>query len=123
VPEAEPLPADYVFLNHTSFIREDKQGELQQRFNLPGILHYDIRVILDSDYSGALDRVEYVVYLLHKSYPEPVQARTNRTEKFLLKELANGEYVLLAEVHFKDRRSPLLLQRYISLWKTGPRLG
>jgi hypothetical protein len=38
----------------------------------------------------------------------------------MLKELANGEYVLVAKVFLRDRKSPLILQRYITLWKEGP---
>ncbi|HRD81201.1 MAG TPA: hypothetical protein PK198_26985 [Saprospiraceae bacterium] len=40
----------------------------------------------------------------------------------MLKELANGEYVALAKVFLKDAKEPLVLQRYISLWESGPRL-
>lgn len=122
VDVGKPLPADYLFLTHTSFLRKEKQAEFQQRCNLPGVPHYDIRVILDSYYEGALDRVKYVVYFLHEAYPEPVQAKSNRSEKFLLKEVANGEYVLLAEVYLNDRRDPILLQRHITLWESGPKL-
>jgi len=43
-----------------------------------------IRVKLDSYYSGALDRVRYVEYLLHKAFPNPVQARYDRADGFLL---------------------------------------
>lgn len=122
VSEDQPIPADYLYLNHTSFLRKDKQPDFQARTGIP-LDHYDIRVHLDSCYAGALDRVQYVVYLLHEAYPEPVQARSNRKDKFLLKELANGEYVLLAKVFLKDRAEPILLQRYITLWKDGPRLS
>jgi len=122
VTPADLIPADYAFINHTSFLRPDKQQEYQSRthVNLP---HYDIRAIVDSYYEKALDRIEYVEYVLHESYPEPRQIRSNRHENFLLKELANGEYVLLAKVFLKDRREPLILQRYLTLWSSGPKLG
>ena len=121
VKSREPLPADYYFLNHTSFIRPDKQHEFQARtkVNRP---HYDIRVILDSYYSGALERVKHVEYILHQAYPEPLQIRSQAATKFLLKELANGEYVLIAKVSLTDRKEPIILQRYITLLKDGPRL-
>jgi hypothetical protein len=117
----EPLPADYLFVNHTSFLRSEEQGEFRKRTGRP-YTYYDVRVIVDSYYTGALDRVDYVEYLLHQSYPQPIQIRKNRAEKFLLKELADGEYVLLAKVYLKDRKSPLILQRYMTLWESGPRL-
>lgn len=116
-----PLPLDYYFLNHTSFLRKEKQEEFRLRTGVP-LDHYDIRVILDSYYLGALERVEQVKYILHRAYPHPIQIRRNAADKFLLKELANGEYVLMAEVYLKDRQEPVLLQRYIALWESGPRL-
>lgn len=121
VADSAPLPPDYLYLNHTSFLRE----ECQERFrSLTGVKapHYDIRVVLDSYYRGALRRVERVEYVLHSAYPQPIQVRTNRSDRFLLKELANGEYVLLAKAYITGRPDPMVLQRYISLWPEGPRL-
>jgi transcription initiation factor IIF auxiliary subunit len=77
-------------------------------------------VIVDSYYRGALARVSRVEYILHQAYPEPIQVRSNARNRFMLKELANGEYVLVAKVFLRDRKSPLILQRYITLWKEGP---
>ncbi|MCG8602640.1 MAG: hypothetical protein MI807_21025, partial [Verrucomicrobiales bacterium] len=121
IESREPLPADYYFINHTSFLRSEEQAEFQARtgVNHP---HYDIRVIVDSYYQGALERVNRVEYILHQAYPEPIQVRSQSSNKFLLKELANGEYVLLARVYLRDRSDPVILQRYISLWKDGPRI-
>jgi hypothetical protein len=121
-PPAGELPPDYYFLNHTSFLRKDMQAEFQRRTGVP-FPHYDIRVVVDSYYRGALERIELVEYILHSAYPNPVQYRRNAQDKFLLKELANGEYVLMAKVYLKDRRDPLLLQRYITLWESGSRLA
>lgn len=56
----EPIPLDYFFLNHTSFLRENKQDEFRQRTGVP-LDHYDISVIVDSYFRGALDRIEHVV--------------------------------------------------------------
>ncbi|WP_281561336.1 pYEATS domain-containing protein [Thalassomonas sp. RHCl1] len=114
-PASDKLPADYYYLNHVAFLRQEKQEEFQQRTGLVDFPHYDIRVILDSYYKGAMEKVKYVEYFLHKSYPEPIQTRSNLKNKFLLKELANGEYVLQAKVHITGRREPLILQRYITL--------
>lgn len=114
-PDDDTLPADYYYINHISFLREDKQEEFQRRTGLTDYPHYDIRIIVDSYYKDALDKVKYVEYFLHKSYPEPIQARSNRSNNFLLKELANGEYVLQAKVHITNRKEPLVLQRYITL--------
>ena len=122
VTPGDPMPADYLFMNHTSFLRLEKQQEFRDRTHVNSP-HYDIMVIVDSYYEKALDSVEYVEYILHEAYPEPRQIRSNRGQKFLLKELANGEYVLLAKVFLKDRNTPLILQRFLTLWSSGPRLG
>jgi hypothetical protein len=121
LPPDAALPSDYLYLIHTSFLRPNKQAEFQARTRVP-VPHYDIRVKLDSYYAGALDRVRTVEYLLHKSFPHPVQSRYDRADGFLLKELANGEFVLTAKVYLRDRHEPLVLQRYITLWPEGPRI-
>lgn len=120
--ENNALPADYVFINHTSFLRDNKQHDFQAKTKVKDALHYDIRVILDSYYKGALERINYVQYYLHRSYPEPIQTRSRMEDKFCLKEIANGEYVLVAKVFFKDFDEPLVLERYITLWNTGPKI-
>lgn len=122
-PAAGDLPLDYYFLNHSSFLRRDKQKEFQEITGIP-IDHYDIRVVVDSFWEGALDRVRKVVYFLDPTYPQHVYIRTSkdRGEKFLLKELANGEYVLKADVYIRGRREPIRLHRYLTLWKSGPEL-
>jgi len=116
------LPFDYYFLNHTSFLRKEKQEEFRKLTGVD-IDHYDIRVIVDSYYQDALERIDCVEYILHHAYPQPIQYRRNPEDKFMLKELANGEYVLMARVFLKDRKEPILLQRYITLWETGPMLN
>jgi hypothetical protein len=120
-PQSNIIPADYVFLNHTSFLRPELQAEFQAK---TGVIcsHYDIRVIADSYYKGALDRVEKVEYLLDESYPESIQVRTRKSDKFLLKEIANGESLIIAKVYLRDRKNPLILQRFVTLWESGPRI-
>lgn len=119
----EELPPDYYFLNHSSFLRVHKQAEFRKRTGVP-FAHYDIRVIVDSYYEGALEKVEKVTYILDEAYPEQIRTITNSesSNKFLLKELANGEYVLMADIYVKGRKEPIHLQRHITLWKSGPKL-
>jgi hypothetical protein len=47
IPVEERLPADYLYINHTSFLREDKQSEFRSRTGARDLPHYDIRVIVD----------------------------------------------------------------------------
>jgi hypothetical protein len=88
------------FLNHTSFLRKEEQAKFRSRTGVP-LDHYDIRVVLDAEYPELLDNVVRVEYRLDPTYPEPVRVREadpHRQTKFLLKELANGEYLLRARV-------------------------
>ena len=121
--DSEVLPFDYFFLNHTSFLREDKQEEFRSRTGVDRA-HYDIRVVVDSYYKDALKRIDRVEYLLNPAYPEPLRLRRNRDQKFLLKELANGESVVIARVYLHEKlHDPIFLQRYIDLWHEGPMLN
>lgn len=52
----------------------------------------------DSD----LDKVERVRYLLHPSFSEPIQERTDRASKFRLDEFGWGEFTLKLEVRTRD---------------------
>lgn len=121
IAQTDPIPVDYVFLNHTSFLREAMQQQFKEKTGVDRP-HYDIRVIVDSYYQGALERISHVEYILHQAYPEPIQVRSQSRDHFLLKELANGEFVLVAKIFLCDQKQPLILQRYITLWKDGPRL-
>lgn len=122
VAENEALPPDYFYLNHTSFLRPECQNQFQAATGVQRP-HYDIRVVLSSYYHGALDRVERVEYILHASYPQPIQVRTRKNDKFMLKEIANGEYVLFAKVFLNGHKDSIVLQRYITLWREGPRIN
>jgi hypothetical protein len=120
---SKKLPPDYYFLNHTSFLRSHKQEEFRK---ITGVTldHYDIRVIVDSYYEGALAKIQKVRYVLDEGYPHPIRMKTKSKKryKFLLKELANGEFVLMADIYVEDLKEPIHLQRHITLWKSGPEL-
>lgn len=129
-PATSPTNIEYetptrgLFLNHTAFLREDRQEEFRARTGIP-LDHYDIRVVLDAEEPAMLDSVSHVEYILHPAYPVPVQVRTaerDRRTKFLLKELANGEYLLRAKVYMINGSAPICLERYITLWRSGPEL-
>ena len=112
------------FLNHTSFLRVDRQAEFRKRTGVP-LDHYDIRVVLDAEEPEMLDAVDRVEYTLDRAYPEPVRVRTAQRDRrtgFLLKELANGEYLLRATIYMADGRPPISVERWITLWRSGPEL-
>ena len=114
----QPIPDDYLFLTHISFLREKKQEDYKSRTNVNNMDHYDIRVVVDSYYQGAVERIMAVKYVLHEAYPKPIYIRCNHRDHFMLKEIANGAYVLQALVWLKDIEKPLYLRRHISLYKT-----
>gem|GEM_PF-2021634 len=64
------LPDDYYFLNHTSFLRPEKQAEFRKLTHVERD-HYDIRVIVDSYYPSAMENIVQVEYILHNSFPNP----------------------------------------------------
>lgn len=120
--DSKSFPSDYFYLNHTSFFRADKQLELQKKTGLIDVPLFDIRVKLFSYYVGAIENVQKIQYYLHNSYDTPVRESYNRESNFELKELAFGEYVLTAKVFLKDIQEPFIVQRYITLWESGPEI-
>jgi hypothetical protein len=88
-PESsDELPSDYFFLNHTSFLRRDRQQQLRAQTGEEDYDHYDIRVIVDSYYEGALDLVTRVEYVLGEGYPYFTKTIDTPDNKFMLRELA-----------------------------------
>ena len=49
-----------------------------------------------------LDRIEYVTYYLHDSFPKPVRTVDDRRTKFKLESAGWGTFMLHATVTFKD---------------------
>lgn len=107
----------------TTFFREDEQEKLQNRTGRTGLKIYDIRAIIDSKVEGALEKVDRVEYLL-PGYPEELRnlKRSDYTDKFFLKELAFGDFELIANVYLKKEESPIELKKWIELKKRGPRI-
>lgn len=120
--EEKIYPVDYFYLNHTSFFRKDKQKELQNKTGIHDVKLYDVRIKIFSYYSGALEEVEKVQYFLHNSYENPVREVYDSKTNFELKELAFGEYVLSAKIYIRNVGEPFIVQRYISLWDSNPRI-
>ena len=110
----EPVTEDHMALVHSSWRYPKKDSE----FGRP---MYAFHAVIQAS-ETVLDRIEYVKYHLHATYPNPVQTVTDRASRFKLKELAWGEYTLRAEVKVKGQEEPILLSRYINLTETGPRI-
>jgi transcription initiation factor IIF auxiliary subunit len=55
--------------------------------------------------STVLNDIESVDYKLHSTFPDPVQHRTNRQEKFLLESSGWGEFTINAEIKLKNGKA------------------
>jgi len=111
-------------LKTTTYFREKKQPEFwKDHPELDGRKLYDIRLIIDSEIPGGLEKVDHVEYCL-PGYPKPNKnpsPRNNYKDKFLLKELAYGGSTVYAKVFLKGEEESIELQKYISLEVNGPR--
>jgi hypothetical protein len=110
----EPITENNMALIHSSWRYPKKDREF-------GRIMYCFHAIIQAP-SEVLDRIEFVKYHLHPSYPNPVQQVTDRKSHFKLKELAYGESNLRAEVKVKEQNDLISLSRYINLTETGPKI-
>lgn len=70
-------------------------GEMRNR------TYYRWRVFLDEPQS-VLDTIAEVQYLLHPTFPEPLQVRKDPNDKFALETSGWGEFTILITVRYKD---------------------
>jgi hypothetical protein len=115
LPESgDAVTAEHLALIHSSWRYPKKDKE----FGRP---MYAFNAIIQGR-EEVLDRIEYVKYMLHNSYPNSIQTNTDRFGRFKLKELAYGESNLRAEVKIVGQDELVCLKRYINLTETGSRL-
>jgi len=104
-----------IALFHTSFWRADKSKEFDQKM-------YQIEVIVVGP-DAALNEIQNVSYSLDPAYRERAHRKIeSRSDRFKLKELANGYSIVRAEIRFKGRQEVLRLNRFIDLSDAGPRV-
>lgn len=113
----EPVTLSNIALLHTSFIPKKKPA-----FN-DGLVYLQIEIIVIAP-DSVMDRIASVTYRFEDSYPKESreQVRSNRQDRFKVKELANGTSIVRAEVKFMDQETPIHLNRFIDLRPDGPRL-
>ena len=63
--------------------------------------YYDWEVYVDEG-DAVLDSIDYVVYVLHKTFPDPVRTMKNRDDRFALRSRGWGEFDLRITAYFKD---------------------
>ncbi len=115
VPTADGVVTDdNLALVHRSW----RVPERDEEFGSP---MYQIHVIVFGP-PEAMERVEYVIYRLENSYPQPVKQGGPLKTNFELKELANGYSLLRADVHVRGQSDPVRLSRFLDLTDQSPRL-
>lgn len=112
--ENEPITENHMALIHSSWRYPKKDSEFKRTM-------YCFHAIIQAP-DEVLDRIEYVKYHLHPSYPNSEQTVFDRASQFKLKELAWGESNLKADVKIKDQDDIIKLSRYINLTETGPKI-
>lgn len=110
----EPITENHMALIHSSWRYPKKDKEFKRPM-------YCFHAVIQAE-KDVLDRIEYVIYHLHRSYPNPIQKVSKRETRFMLKELAWGGSLLRAEVKVKGQEELIKLSRYINLTETGPEI-
>ena len=72
--------------------------ELESR---KGSRWFQWKVFVDAP-SGELGSIEEVTYTLHPTFPNPIQIRKEKTNKFALESSGWGEFTIRADIHFRD---------------------
>ncbi len=75
---------------------------------------YDVMIRVGCHNAEAIDKVERVVYRLHKTFPDPVREIRNRDNAFELKVSAWGQFMLHADVYLEGRTAPIKIDRYLN---------
>jgi transcription initiation factor IIF auxiliary subunit len=84
---------------------------------------WDWEAFIDDEGSGELSNVDYVEYVLHPTFPNPLRKITNPQGGFRLKTSGWGPFYLKAFVHYKDvGKKPEPLELLLNLY-TDPMQG
>ena len=67
-----------------------------------GRTYYQWRVFVDEP-KQVLNTIAEVQYLLHPTFPEPLQVRTNPNDKFAVEATGWGQFVIQITIKYKDR--------------------
>jgi hypothetical protein len=110
----EKVTDEHLALVHSSWRYPKKDKEFGKKM-------YGFQVIVEGQ-KETLDRIEYVKYILSKSYPNWEQIKHDRKNHFELKELAWGTSTVNAEIKIKGQEDTIKLSRYINLSETGEKL-
>ena len=76
--------------------------KLRNSWRYQGKDQWSWEAFVDDAGSGELKNVEYVEYVLHPTFPNPIRKIDNPENGYLLKTAGWGEFELAAFVHYKD---------------------
>jgi hypothetical protein len=110
----EQVNENHIALVHSSWRYAKKDEEFGKKM-------YVIQVVVFAN-DDVMEKIEKVRYILHPTYKINVHECTNRAERFEMKELAWGDFILRAEIQIKGQTEKLKLTRYINLAETGSNL-
>jgi hypothetical protein len=79
---------------------------------------YHWKVYVDEN-DSILDKIDYVTYYLHPSFPVPVQTIFDRRSKFALEALGWGSFDMSMTIFFKDG-SEVAEKYYLDIYKIWP---
>ncbi|MBS1811640.1 MAG: hypothetical protein JST84_25995 [Acidobacteria bacterium] len=69
---------------------------------------------MDADAPRLLDEVEKVIYHLHPTFRNPNRESVDRQSNFEIQTAAWGEFNMTADIYFKGKSKPLIVERYIN---------
>ena len=76
---------------------------LRNSWSYRGADRWDWKIYVDDSGSGELKDVDYVEYVLHPTFAQPVRRITDPTDGFALKTNGWGTFEVTAFVHKKDK--------------------
>ena len=81
---------------------------LRNKWNYKGRDHWRWEAFLDDDGSGELNNIDFVEYVLHSTFPDPIRTIQDPVGGFVLKTEGWGTFTLKAFAQMKDgSRIPL----------------
>ncbi len=66
--------------------------------------YYDWEVFVDEN-DSVVEKIDHIIYFLHKTFPNPIRTITDKEKKFLLKSKGWGEFEIGIQVFFTDGQS------------------
>lgn len=90
----------------------------RSKYKGKGLFKWRVHVVADKQ---TLDSIDFVRYILHETFKNPVRDIDDKSSKFALKSQGWGNFTILILVYFKDG-SVFKTKHYLKLdWESVPR--